>query len=341
MGVAGQDHVNALDAADHLAVDVKAVVRQTNDKIDAVGADLVHHFLHPLLADAKAVFGEHPFRVGDGHVGESLPDHGNPQAALFENLVGLEGRFVPFGVKDVGAEEGEGQRIDQFFDPLGAKGPFPMAGHRLYPKGVHHVDHVLTLGHERGHGAMPGITAIQKDAVRSRGADRLDHGRHAVHAAHLAIGLSQRVEILIGQRVGFRAGRDDVEHLQEIRPRHMRRLALGLADAQVDLGFTKPDRFDLCVNVGDVDQRNVTEIIELQQLVLGQGLLGCQLRPVAEPRNPDDGRGCNRCLQELTAGDHDVSPQHLLHKPTTRAKARQADCPCSTRLQTNGKRRVG
>jgi hypothetical protein len=45
-------------------------------------------------------------RVGDGHVGEGLADHGDLGAAALEHPVIVVDRLVPFDVEDVGPEEG-------------------------------------------------------------------------------------------------------------------------------------------------------------------------------------------------------------------------------------------
>ena len=81
MGMAREDHVDAGDDAGHLLVHVKAVVREADHQLGAFGADLVDHLLHMFVADAERVFGEHPAGVGNRHIGESLPDHRDFDAA--------------------------------------------------------------------------------------------------------------------------------------------------------------------------------------------------------------------------------------------------------------------
>ena len=242
MGVAGQDDVDPFDLRGHLAVDVEAVMGQDDNQIGPGVTDLLHDLGHAFLTHAEGEVGEHPFRIGDRKVGEGLADHGDRRAADLEHLVGIVGGFVPFGVEDIGAKEGEGQGFHDLGHAVDAQREFPVRGHRIGFQRVHHVDHVLPVGPMRGERALPGIAAIQQQRVGACGADRVDDGRAAVQPAHAAIGLRKRHEILIGQGIGLgRAGRD-IEHLQEIRPGHMRRLALRRADAQVDLGFAEPDR---------------------------------------------------------------------------------------------------
>ena len=53
MGVAGQDHINAGDFARHLLINIKAVVAEADNQFGTLGADLIHHFLHPLIANTE------------------------------------------------------------------------------------------------------------------------------------------------------------------------------------------------------------------------------------------------------------------------------------------------
>ena len=170
-------------------IDVKAVVRQADDQIDVLAAQLVHDLLHALFTNAEAVFWEHPFRVGDRQIGEGLPDHAHGQIALLDDLIGLEGRFVPFDVIDIGAKEREVALLDQFLHALGPEGEFPVAGHRFHAQQVLHPNHVLAPGLEAGIAAVPGIAPVQQDRIRAAAADRLHDRCDAVEAAHLAIGL--------------------------------------------------------------------------------------------------------------------------------------------------------
>ena len=59
----------------------------------------------------------------------------------------------------------------------------------------------------------------------------------------------------------------------------MRHLSLVRTDTDVDRRFAKQDRFQLRVNIGDVDERDISEGFEFQQLVLRQALLSRQPRP--------------------------------------------------------------
>jgi len=309
MGVAAENDVDAGDPARHLLVHVKAVMAQHHDDLGSFGADLVDHGLHVLFADAEGEFGKHPARVGDRHIGKGLADDRDLDATAFEELVGFEQlcRLVPFGVKDVLAQRGKGQAFDQFGDPVGAQGEFPVKGHRIGLQRVHHVDHILPLGVVAGIGAVPGIAAVQQQRVGPVGADGVHHVGDPVHAAHPAICPGQRREIVIGQRIGRGAAILDPVEAAEIGAGDMGHLPLGRADAQVHLGLAEIDRHQLGVDVGDMDQGQVAERVEFQELVLGQRLLRGQPGPIAKAGGPHQGRCGHGNLKKIATGDHEAA----------------------------------
>ncbi len=300
MGVAGEDHVDALHAPGHLAVHVEAVVREEDHQLRALGAGLVHDLLHPLLADAEGEVGEHPARVGDGRVGEGLADHRDLRAAALEIRDRVEGRLVPGGVEDVGAEEGEGQRVDDLAHPVDAERELPVRGHGVGLQRVHHVDHVLAVRPQRRQRALPGVAAVEEERLRPLGADALQDGRDPVEPAHAAVLAGERDEVLRGQGVGHRRARLDAVELQEVLARDVRRLARLLADPDVDRGLAEVDRLELGVDVGDVHQRHVARGGEACQRLLGEALRRGQPRQSAA----EDGRGGHGGLEEFTPRNH-------------------------------------
>ena len=306
MGVAGQDHVDPRHHARHLLIYVKSIVAQANDQLGPFGAHLVYHFLHTFVADPKGVFGEHPAGVGNRHIRERLPDHRDLDTTGLVELVRGEqlGWFVPFGVKDVLAKGGKRQPFHDLGHAVRAEREFPVKGHCVGLERVHHIDHVLTLGVITGIAAVPRIAAIQQQRVRPVGADLVDHGRHAVQPAHLAIALRQSCEIVIGQRISRRAAISDAIKLAEIRTGHMRHLPAVLAHTDIHRRFAEIDRFKLRVDVGHVDQADVAKRVEFQQLVLRERLLRGQLAPVAKRRRTIQSCCSHTSLKKITTRDH-------------------------------------
>ena len=202
----GEDNVDALHAAGHLAIDVEAVMRHQHDEFRPFRARLVDLFLHLVFADAERPFREHPAGIGDCGVGIGLADDGDLHAAALEHLPRLEDLFLEFVVAHVLGEEREGERFDDFLDPFGAQRELPMPGHRVRLEQVHALDDVLRLRLQRGPGIRPGVTAIEQQAavLSPLGADGLDGHRHPVVTTHAAVILRELAEILAGQRIGHR-----------------------------------------------------------------------------------------------------------------------------------------
>ena len=115
-----QDHVDAGDIHGELPVHVEAVVGEKDNDLGARVTDLLHDFGDPFTPEPEAEFREHPAGVGNGHVGEGLPDHADGGAVPLEHAVAVVDRLVPFDVEDIGSEE---CRIDMVLDQF--VGPVP------------------------------------------------------------------------------------------------------------------------------------------------------------------------------------------------------------------------
>ena len=301
MGMTGQDHVNAGNALGHLLVHIETVVGQANNQFRTLPAHLIDHFLHALVADAERILGEHPAGVRDGHIGEGLPDHGDFHAAALIELIGGEilGGFIPFRVKDILAKCGERQIAYNIAHTVRAEREFPVEGHCIGFQQVHDVHDILPFSFVASVGAVPCIAAIQQQRIGTISANAIDHSRHAVHATHLAIGLTKGCEIIIAQRVVRRATVFDAVQPAEICASDMRHLPFVGPNAKVDFGLAEPDRLQLRMNVRDVDQRNIAESIKLKQIALAQRLLRRQLAPVAKAGCSDNRRSRHASLQKI------------------------------------------
>ena len=306
VGMAREDDVDAADHAGHLLVDVETVVAEDDNEISPLGAHLVHHLLHSLVANAEGVFREHPARIRDRHVGEGLADDGDFRTAAVEPRIGREGfgRFVPFGIEDVLSQGREADLIDQFQHPVGAKCEFPVEGHGVGLEQAHGVHDILPLGLVAAVGAVPGVATVEQDRIRTRCADRLDHSRNPIEPAHAPVFAGKRREVVICQGVVRGTAVFDTVETPEIRASDVRHRALVVPYPEVDLGLAEIDRLQLGVDVRKVDQRDVSESLELKQLVLRQGLLRGQSCPIAETRTAVY-RGCRHGgLQKIATRDH-------------------------------------
>ena len=146
---------------------------------------------------------KHPARIGDRRVGQRLADHRDLDAAALEGCRGLEHLVLELALAHVLAKEGENERVDELLHPLLAEGELPMRGHGVQLQQRHAVDHVLALGRERGAGSCQ-VSPPSSSSMRSprSAADRLDDGRDAIEPADPAIGLGERLEMVVGERMG-------------------------------------------------------------------------------------------------------------------------------------------
>jgi hypothetical protein len=135
MGVAGQDHIDARDTrpaiflstskplCDNTTTDFGTHAARTSSTISCMRSSRI----------PKAVFWEHPARVCDGHIGESLTDNGDLGAATFKHFIGFEqfGWFIPFGVKNVLTQCRKGRFSTILARALEPKREFPVECHRI------------------------------------------------------------------------------------------------------------------------------------------------------------------------------------------------------------------
>ena len=288
VGMAAEDDVDAGDAGGHLQIHVHAVVR---DDDDDVGVFILAHplddLLHPLVLDSKGPIRDEALRVRNRGVRKGLTDDSHPSIADLLDRVWLEGQA---GILVKSAEIGE-LVIEQGLIPhrnvLGDKipveladildhllvqvGEFPVAGHDIHAQQVAGADHVLTTAPKGGSGPLPGITAVQQQAVAGPAciADALDQSHQMGEAAYPAELLSRRVIVEIGKGMGIDTARGNLEVLQQVRADQMRRLAECAAETQIDIGLAEIDRVQLSVGVGDVQQADITELghlIEIRRL---------------------------------------------------------------------------
>ena len=317
VGVAGQDHVDAVDPRGELAVDVEAVVRQEHDELRAFLAHLLDIGAHVVLANAERPVRHHPARIGDRRIRERLAEHGDLHAAALEHLVRLEHRLLPVVVADIECEERKVLRLDQLLHPVFAIGEFPVAGHRVGLQELHAVGHVLALGLQRAERTLPGVAAIEQQhavaaALRPH---RLDDRRGTVETADAAIGLRQRLEVLEGQRIGVRRFFRNAVALQERLAGDVRRLALGVADPEIERRLAEIERRQLAVDVGDVQQRHVADRLEFQKIGLRQPLL----RETARAGEWQNGSRRRRELKQ-------IAPRK--HSAPIKRKRRASGAPC-------------
>ena len=141
---------------------------------------------------------------------------------------------------------------------------------------------------------------------------RLTTAGKPVEPADASIGLGQRLEILVGQRIGRGRLLGNAEALEKVLAGEMRRLAPRLADAEIDRRLAEIDRHQLAVDIGDVQQRDVAERVELEQFRFGEALLRQGARERAVAGRERRGRGAD--LENFTTRNHRPLQPTVTHR---------------------------
>ena len=310
MGVAAEDNIDAGDAARQLEVDVHAVMRQQQHRVDLVGvAQAIGQLLQFAVADCEVPVRRKTLGMGDRHIGKGLPDHGHAMAADLLDGVRLENpprrrverlRIVEGGFLrevDVLRQEFALEALEIGAQRLFAIGEFPMAGHRLDAEQVgrlHHVGALRTVGEP---GALPHVAAVEEQRaflpdVVTQAVDQRLQMRKAAELAEAASGL---FEIDGGEGIGVGTVGPDAEMVEKGAADQMRRPALHLADPDIDAGLAEIDRQQLRMRVGQVQDAGIAETFEI---VNGGSVGGAgKARPSARQR------GSARHLQKIPAAD--------------------------------------
>src|SRR3954466_12738009 len=310
MGMAAEDDVDAGDAACELEIDVHAVMRQQDDRIDLVGAaQAVDMLLEFFLPDAEGPVRREPFGMRDRHVREGLADDRDAMAAELLDHGGLEHaprRLVEGGgvveCRFLAQENVLRQKLalearEIVAQRLLAVGEFPMPGHRLDTEQVCGLDHVAAL-HDVGESrALPEVAAVNEQGVLFAGiaAQAVDQRLQMGEAAELAEAACGLLELEAAEGIGVRAVGPDGETVEEGAPDQMRRPSGHLADPDIDAGLAKIDRIELRMRVGEVKDPRIAEPFEV-----------VNARGLSTARKPWQAERCGSkacILQEIAAAD--------------------------------------
>ena len=278
MGVAAEDDVDAGDAACELEVDVHAVVRQQDHRIDLVGAaQRIDMLLQLFLADAKGPVRREALGMRDRHVRKGLADDRDAMAAdlldgrrlehaprrLVEGGGVVERSFL--GQEDVLRQKLTLEVLEIVAQHLLAIGELPMPGHRLDAEQIGDLDHVAAL-HDVGEpGALPEVAAVDQHGVLVADiiAQAVDQRFQMGEAAELAEASGGLFELDTAEGIGVGAVGPDAEVLQEGVADQMRRPSRHLANADIDAGLADIDRVELRMRVGEVEDPCVAEPLDV------------------------------------------------------------------------------
>ncbi len=168
--------------------------------------------------------------------------------------------------------------LDDLLHALGAVGHFPVRGHEVDAEQLGGVDHVLGVGPQRGRRTLPGVAAIEQQRAGTRGLEPLDQRRQVREAADLAVGARRLREVEVGEGVRLGRAGTDAEALEQRLADEVRRLAQGVADAEVDARLAEAHRLQLRVAIGEVQHADVAEARHVVEALPGIGLARARRR---------------------------------------------------------------
>ena len=192
MGVAPKNRIDPPDTRGHLQINIHAVVGEHDHHLRAFLANLIHHFLHVVLLNAKGPVGHHVAWVSNRCVGKRLADDSNRNAVLLPDHIGLEDWITKVSGFDVLREKlnTAGKILfNNLFDPLGPESKFPVRTHHVDTKQLTGIHHVLTVCPQGCRRSLPGIAPIEQERIRSIRTHFLDQACKMSESPHLAVGL--------------------------------------------------------------------------------------------------------------------------------------------------------
>ena len=165
-------------------------MRQQHDDLRALLAHLVNRGLQVLLLDTVRPIRHEVTRVGNGTVGESLPDDGDGNTVHLFHDVGLEHGITEVGGFDILRDHihlAAQHALFRFFDALCTIHTLEVHGHHIHAQFKAGVDHVLAVAPQSLTATLPSVTAIQQQCTGARCAHLFDQRRQMRKATHLAI----------------------------------------------------------------------------------------------------------------------------------------------------------
>ena len=191
VGVAAQQHVDAVDAAGELLIHAEPAVRDDHDEVRVLlGADVGNQIARFLFPESELpVAGRAENRRGERGPGIGETDDRHPETAHLLDHVLRECRIVPLQVGHVAGDDRKLREIDQLEKMLLVVDELPVAGrHHVVADGVHDLHHRHTLVEHRQSRAVPRISGVEQQGPAAHlRTQALDDGGHVRHAAELAL----------------------------------------------------------------------------------------------------------------------------------------------------------
>ena len=191
VGVAAQQHVDAVDAPGKLLIHAEAAVRHHHDEVRVLfGTDICDQIAGFLLPEPELpVAGRAEYRGCQRRPGIGETDDRDLETAhVLDHELG-ERRLVPLEVGHVVGDDGEIRHVDEIEEVVLVVDELPVSGrHDVVADGVHDLHHRDALVERRETRPVPGIAGIeQQGPAGSLRAQAPDDGGHVGHAPELAL----------------------------------------------------------------------------------------------------------------------------------------------------------
>src|SRR5437763_11181246 len=238
---------------------------------------------------------------GGGRGGRGGDPHAD--AAHLADGVGPEHPIAPSHLGDVLRDEVAGEEpallavTEELTHPVHPVDELPVRRHHLDAERVGDPHHVLAAAPEGGRRALTCVAAVEEQRLPGPlGSRALDERGEVGVTAHPAVARRQRREVEVRRGVRLDGARRDVVGPEELGAGEERRLAVLSAYTDERVGLAVVEGAQRRVRIGEVEQGDVAERLELEEPL---GAVGGLEPTWIEPRR----RGHREELQEVAAAE--------------------------------------
>ena len=125
---------------------------------------------------------------------------------------------------------------------------------------------------------MPRVATIEQQGAGAAGFHAFDQGGQVRKTTHLAIAFGCRLKVQVRQGIRTLRPQGHVGKLQQMLAHQVRQLTVHAANPEVDAGLTEINGQELCVAIGHVQERHLTEAGHVVQTFRGGGCISLQPR---------------------------------------------------------------
>ena len=263
-----KNHVDTGHPARKFQIHIHTVMGEQHNHLSAIGAHGIDHLLALFFTNTETPVFHHVTRIRERRIGKGLADdaYGNPIHLPYRiGFKHLSGFFIKRGFTLEGSILGqhdilrkELNRCEMFIndlpDTIHTVSKLPVPGHDVDPEQLARIDHVLTVRPKRCRRPLPGIASVQQKTVRPRCPEPLHQRRKVCETADLAVLPRCCFKVQKGEGMRLSGPGCDVKVLQKMLADNVWGLTEGISDPNIDVGFPKVHRHQLCVAIGEMQK---------------------------------------------------------------------------------------